>query len=277
MRFMVVTATYEILMSQIQRHTEYDHIAGTYDRRYERNSYEGVEQALQRFVGSEPGSRILEVGCGTGHWLEFLQPLGMHLMGLDFSAGMLAKAHIRLPGVALVQGTAERLPWPAESFDRIFCINALHHFADKATFLAETRRILRPTGRILIIGLDPHRGVDQWFVYDYFPESVEIDSQRYPAASSLRTWMREAGFRDCITQEVEHWTYRLPAREILQQGRLDKTATSQLSVLTDAEYQRGMDRIRADIERLEAKGQTLFLTADLRLFGTSGCAANCTV
>jgi ubiquinone/menaquinone biosynthesis C-methylase UbiE len=260
-------------MSQIKRRADYDQIASTYDRRYERNSYAGVERALRRFVGSQTGRQILEVGCGTGHWLEFLQARSAHLTGLDFSAGMLAQAKMRLPGIPFVQGTAERLPCGAETFDRVFCINALHHFPDKAAFLAETHRILRANGMILIIGLDPQRGVDQWFVYDYFPESFEIDRGRYPAAGALRTWMRQAGFQDCTTQEVEHWTYRLPAHEILRQGRLDKTATSQLSVLTEAEYQRGMAQIRADIERAETKGETLFLTADLRLYGTSASIA----
>jgi SAM-dependent methyltransferase len=183
---------------------------------------------------------------------------------------MLAQAQLRLPGVPLVQGTAELLPWPAASFDRVFCINAFHHFTDKATFLAEVRRILRPTGMILIVGLDPHSGADQWFVYDYFPESLVIDRQRYPASSSLRTEMEAAGFQNCTTQEVEHWAYRLPANEILNQGRLDKTATSQLSILTDAEYQRGMEQVHADMEHAKAKGQTLLLAAEIRLYGTSG-------
>lgn len=256
-------------MNPTNRHADYDQIAGTYDRRYDRNSYTGVEQALREFIGNRAGLRILEVGCGTGHWLAILQGRGMHVAGLDFSAGMLGQSQMRHPGIPLVQGTAERLPWPAESFDRLFCINALHHFPDKPAFLAEARRLLRPEGKILIVGLDPHRAVDYWFVYDYFPESFEIDRQRFPAASSLRTWMKEAGFQDCATQEVEHWTDRLPAGEIMRQGRLDKMATSQLSVLTDEEYQRGVGRLRADIENAEAKGETLLLEADLRLYGTS--------
>ena len=121
--------------------------------------------------------------------------------------------------------------------------------------------------------VDPHSEADQWYVYDYFKESIEIDKGRYPASSSLRTWMREAGFRNCITQAVEHWTYRLPTHEILRQGRLDKTATSQLSVLTDAEYERGTEQIHANIERAEAKGETLLLTADLRSYRTIGSIA----
>jgi hypothetical protein len=76
---------------------------------------------------------------------------------------------------------------------------------------------------------------------------------------------------------VEHWSYQLPTCEILRQGRLDKTATSQLSILTDAEYERGTERIRADIQRLEAQDQTLFLGADLRLYETSGLVAKYSV
>jgi SAM-dependent methyltransferase len=261
------------MSNQIHRRADYDQIAPAYDTRYERNSYAGVQQALLRFVGGRSGLQILEVGCGTGHWLEFLRTSELHVTGLDFSAGMLAQSKMRLPGVPLVRGTAERLPWQSESFDRIFCVNAFHHFTDKAAFLAEARRILGPGGIILIVGLDPHSHFDQWFVYDYFPESLVIDRQRYPAANNLRIWMNEAGFQNCTTQEVEHWTYHLPALEIVRQGRLDKTATSQLSVLTDAEYQRGMARIHADLEGAEAKGQTLLLKADLRLYATSGSLA----
>jgi ubiquinone/menaquinone biosynthesis C-methylase UbiE len=257
-------------MDQTDRIADYDQIARTYDQRYERNPYTGVEAALRDFIGSQPGLDILEVGCGTGHWLEVLQAPGRHPVGLDYSAGMLAKAQKRVQGASLIRGNAGRLPLPSHSFDRVFCINALHHFPDKPAFLAEARRTLRPGGRLLSVGLDPHRGLDRWHVYEYFPESLVIDKQRYPATAALRGWMAAAGFEDCATQEVEHWTVRIPAREAIAQGRLDPAATSQLSVLTDAEYRQGMERIREELQRAEAEGQTLFLTIDLRLYGTIG-------
>lgn len=260
-------------MSQLSRATDYDRIAQTYDRRYEWNQYAGVERALRQFVGDRSGLRILEVGCGTGHWLRVLQDPANYVTGLDFSVEMLARARTWVPGMHLIRGSAQRLPWAASSFDRVFCINAIHHFADKAAFLVEVRRILRPGGMFLTVGLDPHHGLHQWHVYDYFSQSLEIDRQRYPSLDRLQAWLGEADFESCITQEVEHWTYRIPAREALEQGRLDKAATSQLSVLTDAEYRQGVQRIRADIQRAEEGGQTLFLTADLGLYGTTAFVA----
>jgi SAM-dependent methyltransferase len=257
-------------MSQIKRHANYDQIANTFDKRYERNEYAGVERALREFIGNQQGLRVLEVGCGTGHWLDVLQASENYVMGLDFSAGMLARARSSLPGMALIRGTAQHLPLPAASMDRVFCINALHHFPEKPAFLEEVRRVLRQGGMVLSVGLDPHRGLDQWHVYDYFQESLTIDRQRFPSSEALREWMSNAGFKKCITQEVEHWIIRVPAREALEQGRLDKAATSQLSVLTDAEYQQGIERIRADVQRAEDQGQTLFLKVNLRLYGTRG-------
>ena len=56
----------------MDRSVDYDHIARTYDRRYQEYQYPGVEQALLQFAASRPGLQVLEVGCGTGHWLGLL-------------------------------------------------------------------------------------------------------------------------------------------------------------------------------------------------------------
>ena len=187
---------------------------------------------------------------------------------------MLAQAHAQLPQVALVQGRAEHLPWADAAFHRVVCINAFHHFTDKPGFLAEARRVLHPGGRVMIVGLDPHTGLDQWCIYEYFEGTLAIDQRRYPAASQIRAWMSDAGFADCTTVEVDRLPIRLDGRQALAQGRLDKAVTSQLSVLTDEEYQRGIDRIRKAIESAEARGESLSLTADLRLYATCGTVSS---
>jgi ubiquinone/menaquinone biosynthesis C-methylase UbiE len=248
---------------------DYDAIASAYDRRYLQNDYSGVENALTTFVGENVDSRVLEVGCGTGHWLRFLGGRRMWVAGLDGSIRMLeyARAQARFP---FVHGLAEQMPWATESFDRIFCVNALHHFQNKAAFLDEAGRVLRPGGRLMTIGLDPHTGMDQWYIYEYFESALQTDRRRYPSSSQIRDWMHAVGFVDCVTREVQHLPVRLSAGVAMERGRLDKAATSQLAVLTGAEYQQGIDRIRKAIESAEAQGDSLYLTADLRLYATFG-------
>jgi len=169
-----------------------------------------------------------------------------------------------------VSGTAERLPFQGGTFDRVFCINAFHHFPDKQGFLADALRVLRPGGRLMTIGLDPHAGLDRWCIYDYFQETLDLDKARYPAAGQIREWMSATGFTDCHTIEAQHIVQRLVAREAVATGRLDKSVTSQLAILTDDEYARGIRRIREDVGTAEARGETLYLDSDLRLYATFG-------
>jgi ubiquinone/menaquinone biosynthesis C-methylase UbiE len=82
--------------------------------------------------------------------------------GLDRSAEMLQRA---APSAHVVRGRAEKLPWRSNSFDRLFCINALHHFTDADAFMIEAQRVLRPEGALLTIGLDPHTALDSWWIY----------------------------------------------------------------------------------------------------------------
>jgi len=67
------------------------------------------------------------------------------------------------------------------------------------------------------------------------------------------------GFVDVATEIAQHVSAAIPFAVALEQGRLDRRATSQLMVLSDAEYQEGMERLRAEQP---------ILHADLRMFAT---------
>jgi SAM-dependent methyltransferase len=250
---------------------DYDQHAGAYDRRYQLNDYSGIERAVLELLDGKRDLRVLEVGCGTGHWLAHLAQAGAaHAFGLDPSRKMLLRARATAPAAQVVLGSAERLPFRDGSFDRVLAVNALHHFPDKPAFIAEARRVLRSGGRMLTIALDPHTGNDRWSVYDYFEGTLEADLQRYPATERIRNWMRDAGFHASRTVEVQHMPLRLPAREALDAGRLARSATSQLAVIGDAPYQRGLARIEHDLRAAEARGAVLELYSDLRVYGTFG-------
>src|SRR5436190_23998900 len=160
------------------RITDYDRVADRFDKRYALYAYAGVRDTLLNFLGPTPVA-ALEVGCGTGHWLNIAGARASILAGVEPSSAMLERARLTAPGARLVRARAEDLPWRDGTFDRIFCVNALHHFSDRARFFAEARRVLRPGGGLLTIGKDPHTEQDDWWVYQYFEETRAIDRERF--------------------------------------------------------------------------------------------------
>jgi SAM-dependent methyltransferase len=240
------------------RPVDYDGLATVFDERYARNQYEGTQSALLQFIGAGSPA-ILEAGCGTGHWLALMSSRLASLAGMDLSWNMLDRARRAVPHALLVQATAERIPFAAGSFDRVFAINALHHFTEPASFLTECRRVLRRGGAFMTIGLDPSTGLDRWWVYEFFPAALVADRQRYPTTKQIREMLAAAGFIDAHTSIAQH----LPAERTLdaaeREGFLDRRSTSQLLVISDEEFESGMRRIR-EVRPI--------LRADLRLYAT---------
>ena len=259
-------------MSPGDRVADYDSIADKYDRRYHLHTYAGVKDALLSFVDSGSVSAVLEVGCGTGHWLAEIRASWAAgeprlLAGVEPAAGMLARARQAAPAARLVRAQAEALPWRDATFDRVVCINALHHFADRLRFFAEARRILKPGGALMSIGKDPHADRDSWWVYDYFPEAVAIDRERFARVRTLRGEIAMAGFDWTESFEVDRIEALVPAAEALTAGVVDRAYTSQLTVLSNEEFEAGAARIRA---ANAAAGGELQLVTDFRLYATVG-------
>jgi len=101
--------------------------------------------------GLGPGVRALELGCGTGVFLERVARCGASITGIDLSVDLLAKARDRMsgaPNVALVRGNAEQMPFPDGRFAAVYGSSILHHL-DLERALAESLRLLEPGGRIV--------------------------------------------------------------------------------------------------------------------------------
>jgi len=99
--------------------------------------------------GLGPGRRALELGCGTGVFLERVARCGATLHGIDLSEDLLEKARERVSGlsnVVLDRGNAEATPYPEAHFDAVYGSSILHHLNLDAA-LAEAHRVLRPGGR----------------------------------------------------------------------------------------------------------------------------------
>ena len=247
---------------------DYDQVAPTYRARYDHNDYPDVEHAMLEVVA--PCNHVLEVGCGTGHWLTRLASPERRVFGVDPSIGMLQNADARLRGRRMVRGIAEALPFATERFDLVFAINALHHFQDLEAFVAEAARVLRPGGRVATVGLDPSAGLDQWYIYDFFPGTLERDLARYPSTDRIRSALASAGFDQASTTVAQHLPAREPARDYLESPAFHRHCTSQLALLSDSAFDDGVARIGDLIRQGDERGSPAVLTADLRLYLTTG-------
>ncbi|MGC9333028.1 MAG: class I SAM-dependent methyltransferase, partial [Anaerolineae bacterium] len=132
------------------KQVDYDRIAATYDRRFVAGDTRGVARALSALAQGLGPAQILEVGCGTGHWLAALQSITGRLYGLDLSAGMLGRAQQRPALKRLVRGQARRLPFSDAQFGLVYCVNALHHFQSPRGFVSEAQRLLAPGGALAV-------------------------------------------------------------------------------------------------------------------------------
>jgi ubiquinone/menaquinone biosynthesis C-methylase UbiE len=240
---------------------DYDAIAPAFEQRYRSNRFEGVRATLAAFLNVDSARDVLEIGCGTGHWLSIFENDVRLSAGLDSSMGMLARARERVRHAFLVRGSAESLPFSRQSFDRLFCINALHHFPDAKLFVQEARRALRPGGGLLSVGIDPHTGIDQWWVYDYFPTSLIADRARYTPTATIRAIFESAGLVAVSTKVAQHIPADVSFASALEQGFLDRRSTSQLLVIDDEQWVAGLARLHAEQP---------VLRADLRLYATVG-------
>lgn len=176
----------------------------------------------------------------------------------------LSSASSRVRG-DLRHGFAEDLPWPEASFDLVLVVNALHHFAAPSVALGEAFRVLRAGGTFLSIGLDPHERVPNWYVYDFFPETLPRDLERFPSASRQTAWLAAAGFAQVEVKVVEQIQSTHTLDEAHRTGILKASFTSQLTELTESQYSAGIQRIHTAAANT---GESFRLHVDLALYAT---------
>src|SRR5881409_4109155 len=104
----------------------------------------------RRWLVEGAAERTLDVGCGTGRNLP-LYATGVRVIGLDPARDALLAARRRAPGVPLVQGDAQALPFRTGAFDTVVSGLVFCSVPDPARGLAEIRRVLAPGGELRML------------------------------------------------------------------------------------------------------------------------------
>lgn len=164
---------------------------------------------LLALLALPPGSRVLDVACGTG----IVARTAAHhtgatgvVVGLDLHGGMLAVARKQEPTGAWVQGSATTLPFATSAFDVVVCQQGVQFFPDRLAALREMHRVLRPGGRVAIVvwgalahnpghaalvqGLAHHMGTAA--------AALLLNSFSLGDAEGFHRLLAQAGFRDVV-------------------------------------------------------------------------------
>lgn len=164
-----------------------------------------------------PHHRVLDLGAGACWAADWLQRLGVSVVAADLSLDLLAVGRERLASsgpARLACSDAEALPFRDASFDRVLCLNAMHHVPHVPAALREVWRVLAPDGRAVFAepgaghASQPHakRAVEEFGV-----QEADIDPPAF-----LQQCLA-AGFSDAVLEPfahvvpghgltLEHWT-----------------------------------------------------------------------
>lgn len=121
---------------------------------------------LRSLVSLAPGARVLDLACGAGRHLQWLQTEGVRAVGLDLSHELLLRAREELDpgGGGLTRGDMRRLPFASGSFHAVTSFfTSFGYFeteAEDRSVLAEMRRVLRPDGHVLVDFLNARVVID---------------------------------------------------------------------------------------------------------------------
>lgn len=169
-----------------------------------------LNRVLAHQLDLRPGERVLDAGCGIGGgaiWLAEHYPVTV--TGINIVPGQLARAR----QAAERRGVADRVTFahqdytqttfPDDSFDAVWAVESLCHAPEKWRFFAETRRLLRPGGRLLVA---EYMRVDRPLIQ---PDEDVLHSwlsgwaiPDIATREELTGWARDAGFEGVAIRDI---------------------------------------------------------------------------
>lgn len=182
------------------------------------------EEAIRR-TGTGEGTRVLEVGCGSGVFLRAAADRGAVVAGVDASRALVELARARAPEADVRVGDMQHLPFEDDTFDVVAGFNAFFFADDMVAALREAGRSAKPGGLVVIqvwgahgrCDLDAIKPIVRPFFPGYDPSAPPPPDLAAPGA--LEGIAQAAGLTPETTFAVS-WAYRYADDEALLRGML---------------------------------------------------------
>ena len=194
---------------------------------------------LAELLDLRPGRRVCDLAAGTGKLTRQLVPRGAEVVAVEPMPGMREVLGRRVPGVEVLDGTAESLPLADASVDAVTVAQAFHWF-DPEPAMAEMDRVLRPGGRVAIL----------WNVRDE-DDPVEAAATRIlqvhrddapsHAGLDMDAVVADSGFVE-VERVVHAWQHRVP-RQVFLARFLSVSFVAALDDDTKASVERALSEL----------------------------------
>ena len=168
-----------------------EEIADDYDAYYQTPAGKEIDAIEEKLIANAlkkvPKRKMLELGCGTGHWTELFVNTGFDVIATDISDAMLRQAIEKNLDAEILKADAGELPFKNESFDVVASVTMIEFVNSKDVVLSEIYRVLKPGGYLLLGCLNGNSQLGNNAANDtvfknaafYVPESLEKDLLKF--------------------------------------------------------------------------------------------------
>ena len=153
-------STSEVLEANVEVHAALAN-SGEYNRspHFNQENQDKVREILRELVAQSPskrGSRLLDMGCGTGFIIHLVADLVSEVQGVDITEDMMKQIDLSRGNINLTLAQVEDLPFGDSEFDMVTAYSFMDHLLDYRLALGEAFRVLKPGG-IFYSDLNPNR------------------------------------------------------------------------------------------------------------------------
>jgi ubiquinone/menaquinone biosynthesis C-methylase UbiE len=180
----------------MDKKTFFNEMAATWDQHFYTPALKENLQRLVPVFRLTPGSKVLDVGAGTGGIIPYLlQAIGPEgsIWAVDFAEKMVEIGRAKFKGEPRVQYhlvAVESLPFSEEFFHHVVCFGAFPHFANKELALKEMHRVLKTEGTLIIA-----HALSSQEIRQHHMGAAPVSQDFLPEEMEMRRLLESAGFQ----------------------------------------------------------------------------------
>ncbi len=216
-----------------------------------------IEPNAEEFISRlalKPGTRVLDVACGSGNLAIPAARAGAIVTGVDIAPNLIEQARARAASEGLTiqfdEGDAESLPYPDAAFDVVVSMFGAMFAPRPELVAAELVRVCRPGGKIAMANWTPEGFIGQMFKVTgkHVPPPSNMPSPlKWGDEETVRERMRDGVADLQLSRQMCQFKYPFPPAEVVEFFRMYYGPTQRAFAALDAE---GQKALRSDLERL---------------------------